>query len=56
MKQLGMDWIKISQALENTYMLLEQQEMQSEELQQIEMAKHEWKQAFTYALSDVFRA
>jgi hypothetical protein len=56
MERLYMDWLKISQALENTSVLLGQQEDGAGKLEQIEMAKQEWKQAFTYASSDVFRA
>ncbi|MBB5323056.1 hypothetical protein HNQ34_000133 [Anoxybacillus tepidamans] len=48
------DLFKISQALDNTYMMLEAHE--AEGLERIETAKHEWKQAVVYMLSSVFRA
>ncbi|MCZ0755741.1 hypothetical protein [Anoxybacillus sp. J5B_2022] len=48
------DLLKISQALDHTYTMLAPYE--EEGLERIEMAKHEWKQAFVYVLSSVFRA
>ncbi|KXG09846.1 hypothetical protein AT864_02015 [Anoxybacillus sp. P3H1B] len=56
MALLCKDLLKISQALDKTYALLEQHQEETTGLESIEIAKHEWKQAFTYAMSDVFRA
>ncbi|GGJ77522.1 hypothetical protein GGR02_003077 [Anoxybacillus voinovskiensis] len=46
------DLLKISQALERTYTMLAPH---SEGLEQMERAKQEWKHAFVYVLSRVFR-
>jgi nitrate/nitrite-specific signal transduction histidine kinase len=56
MALLCKDLLKISQALDKTYALLEKHQEETTGLESIEIAKHEWKQAFTYAMSDVFRA
>jgi hypothetical protein len=56
MRQLSMDLLKISQALDNTYTLLQQHDVETEELERIEVAKDTWKQAFTYVLSSTLRA
>ncbi|QPA32738.1 hypothetical protein [Thermaerobacillus caldiproteolyticus] len=55
MRQPSVDLLKISQALDNTYTLLEQHDVETERLKQIKVAKDVWKQAFTYVLSSTFR-
>ncbi|WMT18707.1 hypothetical protein [Parageobacillus toebii] len=39
MRHSSIDWMKISEALDNTYELLVQQNIEDEHLKQIEMAK-----------------
>ncbi|ANB61011.1 hypothetical protein [Anoxybacteroides amylolyticum] len=46
------DLLKISQALDRTYTMLVPH---NQGLEQVEQAKQEWKQAFLYVLSRVFR-
>jgi hypothetical protein len=56
MRHSSIDWMKISEALDNTYELLVQQNIEDEHLKQIEMAKKMWKQAFTYRISSSMKA
>ncbi|HZG60061.1 MAG TPA: hypothetical protein VEY68_06260 [Anoxybacillus sp.] len=55
MKHPSNDLIKISQALDHTYTLLQENDVLVEGIKQIEMAKDTWKQAFTYVLSNTLR-
>jgi hypothetical protein len=48
----SIDLLKISQALENVYGMLQQEHLgETAGLRQLEDAKDDWKQAFTYAMS-----
>jgi hypothetical protein len=55
MKHQSIDLIKISQALDHTYTLLQQYDVATEGIKQIEVAKDAWKQAFTYVLSNTLK-
>jgi hypothetical protein len=56
MRHSSIDWVKISEALDNTYEFLVQQNVEDEHLKQIEAAKNIWKQAFTYRISSPLKA
>ncbi|WP_160299065.1 hypothetical protein [Bacillus alveayuensis] len=55
MKYQSLDLMKISQALDHTYTLLEENNIVTDGRKQIEAAKETWKQAFTYILSNTLR-
>ncbi|RAK18485.1 hypothetical protein B0I26_110117 [Anoxybacillus vitaminiphilus] len=55
MKHPSIDLIKISQAIDHTYTLLQKHDVATEGIKQIEVAKDVWKQAFTHVLSNTLR-
>jgi hypothetical protein len=55
MKYKSLDLMKISQALDHTYAILQENDIVTDGRKQIEAAKETWKQAFTYILSNTLR-